>query len=102
MKKKVFLSIVCFCAAYAVQAQQQKTNNPNKVVKSTKIESAPTPQPAIENTNPKVKTQAPSKANLPQKKGETRAPQVKADPRLRVKKSKPETIKPVVKPAESK
>jgi hypothetical protein len=102
MKKTLVLSISLFCAAYAAQAQQQKSTTTPKVVKATKIDESSVPKIEESQRAPKAKVSSPEKMDKRMNSKPQAAPAVKPDPRLRVKKSKPEVAKPAVKASESK
>jgi maltose-binding protein MalE len=102
MKKVLILSTSLFCMALGLNAQQQKSTNAPKVAKATKAE-APSEIRVIESKPESTnKLHTPTKVEKRNNPAATRSVKSTPDPRLRVKKAKPESAKPAGKTPDSK
>ena len=102
MKKVLILSTSLFCMAHGLNAQQQKSTNAPKVAKATKAET-PSEIRVIESKPESTnKVHTPTKVEKRNNPAATRPVKSTPDPRLRVKKAKPESSKPAGKTPDSK
>jgi maltose-binding protein MalE len=102
MKKVLILSTSLFCMALGLNAQQQKSTNAPKVAKATKAET-PSEIQVIESKLESInKVHSPTKVEKRNNPAATRPVKSTPDPRLRVKKAKPESAKPAGKTPDSK
>lgn len=101
MKKFIVLAAILFGANVATIAQQQKSTEKSKPASSN--EQAPVKAKPNGDSKLKPSVASPEKVQTRLKPSTEKAPVAKPDPRLRVKRSKPNHPKQAVKsPTESK
>ena len=101
MKKTIILSVSLLFTSLVTFGQQSQTSDKSKPVTGKQQEPVKA-EPQVKQA-PNSKVTSPAKVQTRTKPGSEKAPTTKPDPRLRVKRAKPEEPKQATKkPAESK
>jgi hypothetical protein len=101
MKKTIILCVSLLFASLVTFAQQNQTIDKSKPVTGKQQEPVKA-EPQVKQA-PNSKVSSPAKVQTRTKPGSEKAPATKPDPRLRVKRAKPEEPKQAIKkPTDSK